>query len=168
MTITRPSVFYHGSITPLATGLILKGRGQAYHDAWCTLPHYEVLEATRPAHRLAHRDAVFMCTNIDDIDCCGGGTESVALLQPLGPVSTHDLNWTGIIQVLLESDHLTLHDPEVLEAAHGYWEGLPTPGSEQVWECLTPAARVLACHDYDDLEAETILKIAARHVLIPQ
>lgn len=159
--------FYHGSITPLSPGLVLKGRGLAYHEEWCHLPHYEALHLTRPAHRLAHRDAVFMCASIDDVDSCGGGTDFVCLLQPLGPVHAHDMNWTGEIQCMLDDERLDLSSARVQEAVDAYWNARPSTSGEQVWEFLTPAARVLACHPYDDMEAERILKEQARLVLLP-
>ncbi len=83
----------------------------------------------------------------DDIELAGGSTEWCLDVEPLGPVSRHDLNWGSEVSCLV-SDGKPVDGPEVREAALAYWSGRPHH-SESVWEYLTPAARVLACGPWE-------------------
>lgn len=82
----------------------------------------------------------------DDIDLAGGGTEWVFTVIPLGPVQRHDLNWSSEISMLI-SDGYAIDSPEVQIAAERYWAGVPHT-DEQVWEYLTPAAKIIAVEPY--------------------
>ncbi|MFG6084063.1 hypothetical protein ACEUZ9_000305 [Paracoccus litorisediminis] len=152
MTLTGP--FYHGSYEYFPIGSRLSGRGAEYHEEWSLLGHYEALHHHKPEDCLAHRDAVFMCSEIWDIHRCGGATETVALLKPEGPVTRHDLEWSNAIIMLLNEGR-GLDDPDVRDACLAYWTGEAT--GDPLWEFLTPAARVLAVADWDDPDAEEIL-----------
>ena len=108
-------IFYHGSMDYLPAGTILTPRNE-YEKHWQNTDFYKPLEMYRPPHMLAHKDSVFMCDNIDDIDLAGGGTEYVFTVQPIGKIEKHDLNWSSEISALVgDGKHIT--DPEVKEAA---------------------------------------------------
>lgn len=139
-------VYYHGSYTYLAPGTILSPRNQDYEQDWQHTDFYNVLEKYRPANKPAHKDSVFMVSDPDDIDLAGGGTDWIFTLQPLGPVSKHDLNWSSEIS-MLKSDGFDDESPEVEQAAKNYWMGVPHH-NESVWEYLTPRAKILTVEEY--------------------
>lgn len=149
--------FYHGTYGYHPYKTVFEGRGEEYHAEWVALDHYEAIHHHAPAGALHHRDAVFMCDKINDIDACGGATEVVALLRPLGPVNRHDMQWTGHISLLLDRG-LKIDDPEVAEACRRYWDGTPKTEGEALWEYITPKAEVLACCDYEDPDVEMTLR----------
>ena len=99
------------------------------------------LEAHRPDGMIAHRDAVFMCDNDQDIDAAGGGTEYVFTLMPRGPVQRHDMNWASEISGLLE-DAGEGNQDLIAKAADNYWRGVPHH-NESLWEYLTPSAEIV-------------------------
>lgn len=146
--------FYHGSYEDFAIGMRLSGRGQDYHDEWMLLSYYEALHMHRPADCLAHSQAVFFCDNIQDIDNCGGATEMVVLVRPVGAVSRHDMNWGARIDHLL-GERKPIDHPEVRAACLSYWRGEAT--ASPVWEYIAPEAVVLATAEWADPEAEAIL-----------
>lgn len=90
---------------------------------------------------LAHRDAVFMIGDPNEVDIAGGGTEWIFEVTPHGPVSRHDLNWSSQISCLMGDGH-TLSSPEVATAANNYWNGVPHH-NENVWEYLTTSATII-------------------------
>lgn len=139
-------VFYHGSMETLPIGTILRPNPE-YEQQWQSTDFYNALEYNRPAGMMAHKDSVFMCDNPDDIDASGGGTEWLFTVEPLGPIQRHDLNWSSEISMLISDEDLTFDDPAVEEAAHNYWAGVPHP-NEQVWEYLTPRARIVKVERY--------------------
>lgn len=136
--------FYHGSFDELPVGTILKPQ-EGYEDRWSGVDFYAPLEKYRPQGMLAHKDAVFMCDNPDDIDNAGGGAEWLFTVEPLGEVQRHDLNWGSEISLLMEdpkANHVAIK-----KAAENYWNGVPHT-DENVWEYLTPAARIIAVEEY--------------------
>lgn len=137
--------FYHGSMTKLPVGTILSSR-DSYEDNWKQTDFYSVLEKYRPKNMIAHKDAVFMCDNEDDIDLAGGGTEYIFVLLPLDRVERHDVNWSSEISMLV-SDGYNIDSNEVKTAALNYWNGVPHP-NEQVWEYLTTKAKILDVYEY--------------------
>jgi hypothetical protein len=137
--------FYHGSSEALPIGTILTARGTAYEADWEHTDFYLPLERYRPPTKLAHKDAVFMCDNPDDIDIAGGATDWLLTVEPLGPVERHDLNWGSEISLLLSDD--PDNDAAIRQAAENYWNGVPHH-DENVWEYLTRSARVLAVEEY--------------------
>jgi hypothetical protein len=141
----RQQLFYHGSSKRLPVGTVLKPRREDYEKDWNNTDFYAVLEHYRPANMLAHKDAVFMCDNPDDIDNSGGATDWLLTVEPLGDVQRHDLNWSSEISRLVSDDP---DDIEAIQrAAENYWNGIPHH-DENVWEYLTPSARVVAVEAY--------------------
>lgn len=136
--------FYHGSSDPLPVGTVLTPRDN-YEANWSNTDFYAVLEHFRPPHMLAHKNAVFMCDNPDDIDNAGGGTDWLFTVQPLGPVERHDLNWGSEVSMLVSDDPDDLD--AIQQAAENYWNGVPHH-DETVWEYLTPSARIVAVEEY--------------------
>lgn len=141
--LSRP--LYHGSMQQLEVGTILSPRNQAYEDDWGHTGFYEYLEKYRPSNSIAHRDAVFMVDNEDDVDVAGGGTEWLFTVQPLGPVERHDMNWGSEISMLLDDEHN--NQDKIKQAAINYWNGVPHT-NESVWEYLTTSAKILHVEEY--------------------
>ena len=144
--------YFHGSMDPLDLGTVMKGRGPEYEKSWGGTDFYRILETSRPEHGLAHACAVFAVGHPDDIDLAGGGTEWVFELEPLGPVSRHDINWSSEISMLLSDGHAA-ESLEIAQAAKNYWAGMPH-SSGPVWECLMPAARIIQSGPYDGFELD--------------
>ncbi len=138
-------LFYHGSPERLSVGTILKSRGHDYEADWKDTDFYSVLELYRPTNMLSHRDAVFMCDNPDDIDKAGGATDWLLTVEPLGKVQRHDLNWSSEISMLVADDPDNIQ--AIRQAAENYWNGV-SHHDENVWEYLTPSARVVAVEEY--------------------
>jgi len=137
--------FYHGSSIFLPVGTILVPQSN-YEDNWGHTDFYHILEKYRPNHCPAHRDAVFMCESDEDIDLAGGGTEFVFIVEPLGPVSKHDLNWGSEISAnIVEPDGKINKDVEFF--AKQYWAGVPHH-NESVWEYLTTSARIIHVEEF--------------------
>ncbi len=143
--------YYHGSSTELPVGTILEPRGDAYEADWKDTDFYETLERNRPPHMLSHKDAVFMCDNPDDVDNAGGGTEWLFTVVPLGKVEKHDLNWGSEISLLLsdaaENSTSWQLQRKLQKAAENYWNGVPHH-DENVWEYLTPSAKIVKVEEY--------------------
>lgn len=138
--------YLHGSYNPLPIGTIMVGRGQDYENDWKNTDFYQILEKYRPADKLSHKDAVFMVGTDEDIDLTGGATDYILTLQPLGPVSKHDLNWGSEISMLISNGHAP-DSEDVRQAAENYWNGVPHT-DESVWEYLTSKAKVLKVEEY--------------------
>lgn len=132
--MTSPTRYFHGSMDELPVGTVLTPRGEAYAQAWGATDFYPILEAFRPEGARAHKDAVFLVADPDDIDLAGGGTEWIFAVEPLGTVTKHDLNWSSEISCLLSDGHAADSDA-VRQAAANYWSGLPHH-DENVWEYL--------------------------------
>lgn len=137
--------YYHGSMTELPKGTVLKPRDD-YENDWQNTDFYKPLEKYRPANMLSHHASVFMTDNDEDVDLAGGGTEWLFVVEPLGPVQKHDLNWGSEISMLI-SDGYDINSLEVKQAAQNYWSGKPHP-NESVWEYLTPAAKIVSVEPY--------------------
>jgi len=137
--------FYHGSMIYLEPGTVLIPN-KNYEQNWGNTDFYGILEKYRPNNMLAHKDAVFMVGNDEDIDLSGGGTEWVFIVQPSSRIERHDINWSSEISALV-SEGYTATSPEIKTAATNYWHGVPHP-NEQVWEYLTPSAKILQVEPY--------------------
>ena len=137
--------FYHGSMISLPVGTILVPRFN-YEENWKDTDFYLALEHYRPSNMISHKSGVFMCDNPDDVDAAGGGTEWLFTVQPLGPIQRHDLNWGSEISCLISDGH-PIDSEEVSHAAQNYWAGVPYH-SENVWEYLTPRAKILKVEEY--------------------
>ena len=105
-----------------------------------------LLEKYRPPNMLAHKQSVFMCDDPDVIDLAGGGTEWLFEVEPLGVVQRHDQNWWSLMDCLI-SEGCPKDSEEIEEAANNYWEGVPH--GENVWEYLTPQARILSVDKFE-------------------
>jgi hypothetical protein len=147
---TTGKIFYHGSYDQLEAGTVMKGRGEAYVAAWIDSGFYSILESYRPEHCLAHKDAVFMVDDIDDIDNVGGPIDWVLELIPEGVVSKHDVNWSTEISCLISDGH-DIDSPEVRHAAEQYWAGTAHK-NESVWEYLAESAKVVKAYELDDAD----------------
>lgn len=140
-----PKRFYHGSMVELPVGTILKPNIN-YEEDWSNTDFYSVLEKYRPKEMLSHKNTIFMCENDEDVDLAGGGTEYLFIVEPLGKIERHDLNWSSEISMLM-SDGLDVNNPKVIDAATNYWNGTPHY-NEQVWEYLTPFAKIISVEEY--------------------
>jgi hypothetical protein len=149
-----PDAFYHGSNDHLHVGTILQGRPGLYEENWSHNDFYAPLERWRPENFLAHRDAVFMVGTLEDVDLAGGGGIWIFEIDPLGPVSRHDLNWSSEVSCLIGDGHDS-ESPAVREAALNYWNGVPHP-NESVWEYICAEARIIRVEPYDDFEPISI------------
>ena len=143
--IEQQQVYYHGSMSHLLEGTVLTPRDD-YENDWKDTDFYKPLEIYRPKDQLAHNQSVFMCGNDEDVDLAGGGTEWLFVVQPLGIVQRHDVNWGSEISMLI-SDGFLLNSPEIKKAAKNYWDGVPHY-NESVWEYLTPSARIISVEPY--------------------
>ena len=137
--------FYHGSSIYLEPGTVLTPRAD-YEERWLHTDFYHILEKYRPKNKSAHKDSVFMVDTPDDVDLAGGATDWLMTVEPLGPVSKHDLNWSSEISSLL-SDGFGVESNQVKQAAQNYWAGKPHH-DENVWEYLTPAAKIFSIEEY--------------------
>jgi len=126
--------YYHGSDNYLEIGTILKPQGRIRE-----IPNYDILEKYRPSHMLAHKDAVFMVGDDEDIDNVGGGTTYVFTIVPLGKVEKHDLGWSTELSKNTEPS-------QQKKLAENYWYGKQHPNG--VWEYLTPSAKIIKVEDY--------------------
>ena len=142
-----PARLYHGSATPFEPGFVLTPRGEEYEENWGGTDFYAALERWRPDGATAHRDAVFLVGDPDDVDLAGGSTDWCLEVEPTGPVTRHDINWGSEISCL-RGDGKGIEDPEVRRAALAYWAGEAHP-NESVWEYLAPGARVLSCEPWE-------------------
>jgi len=137
----------HGSSLKVDSGQVLRGRGEAYIRDWSNCDFYQALERHRPSKMIAHHDAVFMCASVEDVDLAGGVQDFILVIEPVGAVTRHDVNWSSRISCLMGDGH-EINGPEVAQAAAAYWAGTPAP-DEQVWEYLCREARVVFCFPED-------------------
>jgi len=142
------STFFHGSYDPVDVGTVMTGRGDAYENDWKHTDFYAVLEDNRPDGKLAHRDAVFLVDNVDDLDNAGAPTEFILEVSPSGPPSRHDMGWSSRISCLL-SEGFAADSPHVKKAAAGYWSGEPFD-HDSVWEYLVESVTVRACYPFGE------------------
>ena len=143
---TAHQKYYHGSYIKLEIGTVLKGRNEKYERDWNNTDFYNILEFYRPKDKISHKQAVFMVHDEDDIDLAGGATDWIFVLQPLGTVSKHAMNWASEISALI-SDGYEFDSAEVYNAALNYWNGTPHT-NESVWEYLTKEARIIDVYEY--------------------
>lgn len=129
---------FHGSELELDIGTIVTRPENRYVNL--KEPYEAFLEATRPENMISRDEAVFMVDKEDDIDPAGGSTEFVYLVEPIGPVQSHDMNWLTEVQICLEDDD---HDGAYLNAKK-YWsaEEYPFPENRLV-EYLAKSFKVL-------------------------
>ena len=140
------SQFFHGSFDKLPNGTILTPRLD-YEKRWGNNAFYSQLEKYRPSGKLASKDSIFMCDNVDDIDLAGGATNYIYSVNPIGNVEKHDINWATEIDLALDSEK---GEEEIKKIANNYWNGVPHY-NEQVWEYVVPKAEIIELVDGDDL-----------------
>lgn len=146
--------YFHGSYDAHEAGTVFQGRGSSYEEKWAKTDFYAALERWRPADKIAHRDAVFLVADPDDLDAVGSATDWCLEMEPLGPVSCHDVGWSSTVSLLISDGH-KIDSAEVQTAAEAYWSGRPCPG-EEMWEYITTEARVLRCGPYDTFDPDEV------------
>jgi hypothetical protein len=157
-------LFLHGSYTPHEAGFQLKPRGEDYARDWEGSDFYAALEYHRPEGLRSHRQSVFLCTSVEDVELAGGATDFLLLVEPEEPnmITRHDVNWSTEISMLI-GDGFHLDSPEVKEAALNYWSGEPHE-NECVWEYLCSGALVMECFSSEDLQIEALdRRVKASH-----
>jgi len=142
--------YFHGSYDKLPNGTILtpdKGNFMGTFSQDEMDSHFK-LEQFRPSNFLSRNNAVYISSDIDDIDLSGGATDHIYLVEPLGVVEPHDVNWMSEIDMIMSDawDNGTQETEETIEkvknAALNYWNGVPHY-NESVWEFLTPSAKII-------------------------
>lgn len=133
-------MLWHASAKELPIGTVLVAQPE-YEARWHSESAGRVLEDLRPEGALPHRDAVFMCEDAQSTDDCGGSTDWLFGVEPLGPVVRHDLALASEIDCLL-SDDRTADDPMIVDLARRYWAGEASDGP--VWEHLAASARIVS------------------------
>lgn len=144
--------YFHGSYTELPVGTTMTGRGDQYEQDWINADFYCALERYRPDGLLPHKHAVFMVDTPDNVDSAGGGTEWIFEVQPSGPITRHDLNWSTRISKLI-SNGRQIDSNEIKLAATSYWNGLPL-GDDPLWEYIAPAATILRCEPFESFDID--------------
>lgn len=148
--MSRPNQLLHGSEKAIEAGTSMRGGAQAYIDKWGDRGFYKALEHHRPKGCIAHHDAVFLGYSMEDVDLGGGLLDFILVVQPVGPVYRHDLNWSTEISGLVD-DGFAMDSPEVKKAAYAYWMGIPSR-SGPVWEYTCKEVRVIGCFSDEQLE----------------
>jgi hypothetical protein len=141
------SQFFHGSYQKLPNGTILVPRKSEYEKIWGNNPFYFKLELYRPSNKLASKNSVFMCDNVNDIDLAGGATNYIYNVKPIGNIEKHDVNWASEIDIALDDER---GEEEIKKIAYNYWEGIPH-FNESVWEYVAPSAEIIKLVDGDDV-----------------
>ena len=135
---------WHASFDRLPVGTVLSPRPD-YEMRWTTDCAGRILEDVRPADALAHRDAVFACSDPQDCDNAGAHCEWLFGIEPHGAVERHDLAWASDIDRLV-SDGWPPGDPAIVELARRYWTG--EASEDPVWEHLCTSAVIVSVEPY--------------------
>lgn len=139
--------FFHASEYPHACGTELVPM-PGYDLRWGRCGFYRVLEALRPAGKLGHKEAVFLCDSLDALNYAGGFTDYLFEVKPEQAPVRHDMHWSTQITCLIDEFGLTLEKalahPEIIACAHRYWQG--EESNRPLWEYLTTSAVVIAEH----------------------
>ena len=138
----KRKIYYHGSSKPFTPGFVLLPQG----NTPLSKENYSVLlEKYRPSDMLSHYNSVFMTDNMDDLDNVGASIDYVLKVYPLGNVERHDMNWSSELICLLDEKHP--NQKEIEKVIKNYWDGIPHY-DENLWEYLTPSAKVISCEKY--------------------
>ena len=143
-------VYYHSSDLSPTIGTVFQGRGDAYKSEWESTSFYNSLELYRPKDKTAHKDAVFVCNDLESLQYCGGLEETILILKIEGGISWHDMNWSTEISSLV-SDGILVENRLVREASENYWSGKPHT-REPLWEGIARKAIVVAVFDYNQAD----------------
>jgi len=144
--------YFHGSYHSLPKGTILtpqKGNFMGTFSQDEMDSHFK-LEQFKPPQYLSRNNSVFMTDNPDDIDNAGGASEHIYLVNPLGKIEKHDLNWMSEIDLIISNAWEIGQDEvestetidNIQKAALNYWNGTPHY-NESLWEYLTTSAIIL-------------------------
>jgi len=149
---------YHGSDEKLSIGTVLTGRGEEYEQQWSKTDWYKPLEYYRPTNMIAHKDAVFMVDDKDDIDAAGGGTEYIFTMKPTSEIQRHDVNWSTYISLWLSEPKNKIREEQIKLAANNYWNGIPWKLPKDAifdlqdtvcfWEYLTKSAIIVNVEEF--------------------
>jgi hypothetical protein len=131
-------VKFHGSELELDIGTIVMRPENGYVNL--KEPYEAFLESARPENMISRTEAVFTVGKEDDIDPAGGSTEFVYLVELIGHVQAHDMNWLTEVQICLEDDD---HEGAYLNAKK-YWSGEEYPFPEnRLVEYIAKSFKVL-------------------------
>lgn len=144
-------IYYHGSFDFLEEGTILTPEKSASKNSdfgYSIMESHNKAELFKPKEFLSRENAVFMCDDLDDLDLSGASLEHIYIVNPLGKIEKHDINWLSEIDLImseakengLAEDVNTVE--KVKEAALNYWHGV-AHYNESVWEYLTPKAEII-------------------------
>ena len=133
-------MYYHGSSYHLPVGTILHPQDD-HEERWSLEHFYHPLERYRPYGLLSHRDSVFMCDKVDDVELAKDYVDYIFVVKPLGRVERHDLMFGRDICSLISSG-FSIDDDLVKDLAHRYWNGECHP-KHNVWEYLTTSAEII-------------------------
>ena len=132
---------WHGSDVPLSPGTTLvPGCGMMAVSP--TDPVEEMLESQRPADRRPRAACVFMVDDPQDVDNCGGNTDWLFEVRPVGETWRHDASLTTAAQCAIEDGDIQ----GARSHAQAYWRG--DAGTEPVWEIMAAAAQVVSVERY--------------------
>lgn len=130
-------LYYHGSINSLPIGLELKPNKKGYVQ----LNKLETLfEQYKPNHCLSRFESVFLCSNPEDIDYCGGFNDFIYQVNSNETPQKSDLAWYTQAQFFLEENNLL----DAIVAVKNYWSGKQYyPAEQSVYEYRVKSAVIL-------------------------
>jgi hypothetical protein len=143
--------YLHGTKQMFPVGHVLTGGHGLLLGKYPDLDEQEnavelVLEKFRPPHCLSRAVSFYMAESLNDIECAGGYTDHVYLMQPIGTVHQNDVSWwaellnNGALDYVLEGDTSVL--PTCERIAKLYWAGAAS--NKPLWEYRCTSATVLA------------------------
>ena len=138
---------YHGSRRRFRRGNVLLPQFDGYVSWPEVQVHEQFFEQHRPKHCLPRSKSVFMIADPKLVETAGGYEDNVYEVRPQGKVERNDLSWYSALNVLdsysiEDQDEIDLNDPEWIEAARNYWNGVPHP-DRPMWEYRSPSAIIV-------------------------
>lgn len=166
LELTTPKMFYHGSSQPLKVGKVYRVRHWKSTDQGGVSANIEsILEKHRPKNAIARNKAFYMVDKFttDAMDLSGGNTSYVYVVQPVGRVERHDIQWLNDIDSIMKKGDDWFNDEEytsyswhmepiikfeipstIKKLAQNYWTGKQYPYKDwTLWEYLSPSFKVL-------------------------
>jgi hypothetical protein len=112
---------FHGSREPLAIGTLLEPRGRNLLDGDIE----DFLEASRPAHRLSRRAAVYATPALDHLDNLGVNFDHVYRVTTVEPVVLDHAYANRIWHIVAENEEALTdgHRGTIALLARLYWSG---------------------------------------------